>query len=338
LTPFPHPLLAHSSIGYLPLCSCPPGCSTLTTQTGPALLSWPAPVLIPLSTRTPGPASSGPVHAPTRGPRSSGPGPLLHTQPDSTTRVTRTANPHACSPNPTGAPALSLLTPECQTSKEPAPMLSLRVGIIQVGFALAIEPALLHIPPRVHWSLSEPARLPPSASGSLGPASPSAYLARVLRSQPEPAWIHFSASGTRCKPYQPVRSQSSRGFIGSSTSRPASLPLLVGLYHRMWCTANYISPSMGSQHHGSMCRHTTPRDSDGDRVNTKPLDPGHRPAPRAPSMLVNPSSQARVSKADLARPKATLCCPPPGMKMGSDSPGQLSLSSCRSHASPAKDA
>jgi hypothetical protein len=78
-------------VGYLPLCSGPSGCSTLTTRTAPASLSWPVPALIPLSTHTPGPASSGPVHAPTRDPRSSGPGPLLYTQPGLTgSRVPQT--------------------------------------------------------------------------------------------------------------------------------------------------------------------------------------------------------------------------------------------------------
>ncbi len=61
---------------------------------------------------------------------------------------------------------------------------------------------------------------------------------------------------------------------------------------------------------------TTPKVAAGDRVNLEPLDPGHHPALLAPSMLVNPSSPARVSKAGLARPVATLLLPSAGDENG----------------------
>ncbi len=77
----------------------------------------------------------------------------------------------ACSLYALGSLALQLSQPFC----------TLLLGFI--GLALS-RPGYYPLR-RVHWH----------------PASPSAYLARVLRSQPEPARIIFSASGTRCKPY-----------------------------------------------------------------------------------------------------------------------------------------
>ncbi len=102
-------------------------------------------------------------------------------------------------------------------------------------------------------------------------------------------------------------------FIGSPTNQPASSPLPIN-----GCGAHPIMylPVWGA----SRCRHPTPRGAVGDRVDVKPFNPGHRPAPHAPSMLVNPSSPARRAWHALRPP---LCCSPPGMKMGSDSPGQI---------------
>ena len=128
-------------------------------------------------------------------------------------------------PNPTGAPALLPLTPGCQAPKEPARVLSLRVGFI----GSATEPALLQ-PSRpfctfllgfIGLALSRPS-YHPLRRVYWRPASPSAYLARVLRSQPEPARITFSASGTRCNPlHRPARLQVGSSAHGSHLSRPA---------------------------------------------------------------------------------------------------------------------
>jgi hypothetical protein len=82
----------------------------------------------------------------------------------------------------------------------------------------------------------------------------------------------------------------------------------------------------------SRCRRPTQREAVGDRVNTKPLDPGHRPAPQAPLMLVNPSSSAKSARRAWHAQRPPFCRSPPGMKMGSDSPGQLMPFPCKSRS------
>ena len=71
------------------------------------------------------------------------------------------------------------------------------------------------------------------------------------------------------------------------------------------------------------CRHSAPRGAAGDRVNDKPVYPGHPPAPHAPWTLVNPSSPAKSARRAWHALRPPFCCSPPGMKLGSDSPGQL---------------
>ncbi len=86
----------------------------------------------------------------------------------------------------------------------------------------------------------------------------------------------------------------------------------------MLCKANSVSPSMGSQ----QVQAPYPQGAVGDRVNDKPVNLGHRPAPHGPSMLVNPSSPAKSARrAWHALPP--FCCSQPGMKMESEPPGQL---------------
>jgi hypothetical protein len=144
-----------------------------------------------------GPGLVRPVHAPTRGPRPYGPGPLqtqrallpcCHSRPGA--RLPKSLP--ACSLYALGSLALHLSQPFC----------TLLLGFI----GLALSRPGYHPLRRVHWR----------------PASPSAYLARVLRSQPEPARITFSASGTRCNPlHRPARLQVGSSAHGSHLSRPA---------------------------------------------------------------------------------------------------------------------
>ncbi len=61
---------------------------------------------------------------------------------------------------------------------------------------------------------------------------------------------------------------------------------------------------MGSQQ--VQAGHSTPREAAEDRVNDKPVYPGHPPAPHAPSTLVNPSSPAKSARRAWHAPKATL--------------------------------
>ncbi len=106
-----------------------------------------------------GPGLARPVPAQaaaTRGPRSYGPGPL---------QTQRALLPCRQS------------LPGCQAPKEPARVLSPRVGFI----GSATEPALLRTSPRVHLSRYGPARLLPSASGSLAPCQPFCISVEPLR-------------------------------------------------------------------------------------------------------------------------------------------------------------
>ena len=164
-----------------------------------------------------GPGLVRPVHAPTRGPRPYGPGPLQtqrallpcrHSRPGA--RLPKSLP--ACSLYALGSLALHLSQPFC----------TLLLGFI----GLALSRPSYHPLRRVYWR----------------PASPSAYLARVLRSQPEPARITFSASGTRCNPlHRPARFQVGSSAQGFNLSRPASssqrrahgVNLYTGLLHSM---------------------------------------------------------------------------------------------------------
>jgi hypothetical protein len=237
-----------------------------------------------------GPGLVRPVHAPTRGPRPYGPGPLqtqrallpcCHSRPGA--RLPKSLP--ACSLYALGSLALHLSQPFC----------TLLLGFI----GLALSRPGYHPLRRVHWR----------------PASPSAYLARVLRSQLEPARFIFSASGTRCKPLH--RGPLAFKWGHRLTNGPTHcLPLPIN-----GCCAKPIVylPAWGA----SRCRHPTPRGAVGDRVNDKPVNPGHLPAPHAPSTLVNPSSPAKSARRAWHALRPPFCCSPPGMKMGSDSPGQL---------------
>ena len=114
--------------------------------------------------------------------------------------------------------------------------------------------------------------------------------------------------------YTGSRSHSS-GVIGSPTGRPTARPS----YQRTRCNSNNLSPSLGSQQVQALypargCRGPGQRQA---RL------PGSSSSPSCPLDAGQPLIAGEVSKAGLARPKASLCCSPPGMKMGSDSPGQL---------------
>jgi hypothetical protein len=106
--------------------------------------------------------------------------------------------------------------------------------------------------------------------------------------------------------------------VGSSAHQRAD-PLLAPPINGCGAIPIIYLPAWGA----SRCRHSTPREAAEDRVNDKPVYPGHPPAPHAPSMLVNPSSPAKSARRAWHALRPPLCCSPPGMKMGSDSPGQL---------------
>ena len=152
----------------------------------------------PLSTRTPGPASSGPcmlllaARGPTARARSKSNGRSCPAATHAQVPGSQRASPRALSTRWVSL-ALHLSQPFC----------TLLLGFI----GLALSRPGYHPLRRVHWR----------------PASPSAYLARVLRSQPEPARFIFSASGTRCNPlHRPARLQMGSSAHGSHLSRPAS--------------------------------------------------------------------------------------------------------------------
>jgi hypothetical protein len=252
-----------------------------------------------------GPGLVRPVHAPTRGPRPYGPGPLqtqrallpcCHSRPGA--RLPKSLP--ACSLYALGSLALHLSQPFC----------TLLLGFI----GLALSRPSYHPLRRVQWR----------------PTSPSTYLARVLRSQPEPARFIFSASGTRCNPlHRPARFQvgssahglnlsrpasssqrrahgvnlytgsrsHSSGVIGSPTGRPTARPS----YQRMRCNSNNLSPSLGSQQVQALypargCRGPGQRQA---RL------PGSSSSPSCPLDAGQPLIAGEVSKAGLARPKAS---------------------------------
>jgi hypothetical protein len=127
---------------------------------------------------------------------------------------------HARVPGSKSQPACSLYALGSLALQMSQPFCALLLGFI----GLALSRPGYYLLRRVHWH----------------PASPSAYLARFYGlnlSRPI-----FSASGTQCKPlHRPDRLQ-----VGSSAHSRAG-PLARPFHQRMLCTANYISPSMGSQ-------------------------------------------------------------------------------------------